>query len=407
MADDRGISHGLQTTLPIAMTMAAFASIAIYNVIELAIIIITTFKRRRGLYFYSFIVATAGIVPYTLGFIFKFFNVIPQTMISVTMIVVGWCFMVTGQSMVLYSRLHLVVQDSRILHFVLAMIITNVVICHIPTSVLVFGANSNNPGPYITPYSIYEKVQITIFFIQEVVISGLYIYSSANILKPSGNIQAESIRRAMTQLISINAFIVVLDLTLLATEYAGHYEIQVMYKAALYSIKLKMEFRILTQLVALTKSSGTREWGMDPANHRQQPGSDSDKSSPKSPKRIQPESALFNDRHIIEVSGGPGRQRQERRDIGSITMEKERVIQYVLPLGRVHPSNRRHTDFVVREERTIDREQVPWSGHDCEKWAETVSQSDQVYGIGRSASEKSLKAGFSKIHRLSQLESCA
>jgi hypothetical protein len=93
--EDQGISNGFQTTMAVAMTMAAFASIAIYNVIELVIIIITTFKRRRGLYFYSFITATAGILPYTLGFMFKFFNVIPQTMISITMVVIGWCFMVS------------------------------------------------------------------------------------------------------------------------------------------------------------------------------------------------------------------------------------------------------------------------------------------------------------------------
>jgi hypothetical protein len=385
--------------------MAALASIAIYNVVELAFIILTTFKRRRGLYFYSFITATAGIVPYTLGFMSKFFNIIPQTMISITMLVIGWCLMVTGQSLVLYSRLHLVVQNSRTLHFVLAMIMFNAFICHIPIIVLAYGANSNNPGPYITPYSIYEKVQITIFFMQEVIISGIYIYSSANILKPAGNIQARSIRTAMTHLISINVIIVVMDLTLLATEYAGHYEIQVIYKAALYSIKLKMEFRILTQLVALTKSSNPREWSRGPADGCQQPHSSSEKISRKFEQMMQPEMTAFSDRHVVEVSGGYGNQQQEPKDDGNITMENERVIQYIVPASRAYPSTRRHTDFVVREERTIDREKVPWSGHDCEKWAESVSQGDQVEGIGRSISERSLKAGFSKIYRMSQLKS--
>jgi hypothetical protein len=63
----------------------------------------------------------------------------------------------------------------------------------------------------------------------------------------------------MKHLIWINVLIVLLDLTILATEYSGHYEIQVMYKGALYSVKLKLEFCILNQLVSLTKTTSPRE----------------------------------------------------------------------------------------------------------------------------------------------------
>jgi hypothetical protein len=263
MAQDDGISHGLRPVQAVAMTMSAFAAVALYNVMELAFIIAITFKKRKGLYFWSFIVATAGILPYTLGFMFKFFSVIPQTMISITLIAIGWCCMVTGQSVVLYSRLHLVVRNFKILRWVLIMIIVNAVICHVPIIVLVYGANSNNPSPFSTLYSIYEKVQITIFFLQELIISGLYVFSAAKVLKPVGNIKGKNIRTAMTHLIYINIVVVFFDLTLLATEYAGHYEIQVLYKAVLYSIKLKLEFRILNQLLEFTQASGPRNWSND------------------------------------------------------------------------------------------------------------------------------------------------
>jgi hypothetical protein len=53
----------------------------------------------------------------------------------------------------------------------------------------------------------------------------------------------------MKHLIYMNVFIIAFDLTLLSTEYAGYYNIQTTYKATLYSIKLKIEFRILNQLL--------------------------------------------------------------------------------------------------------------------------------------------------------------
>ena len=37
---------------------------------------------------------------------------------------------------------------------------------------MVFGANSNNSMAFLLPYSIYKKVQVTMFFIQELNISG-------------------------------------------------------------------------------------------------------------------------------------------------------------------------------------------------------------------------------------------
>jgi len=179
------------------------------------------------------------------------------------MIVIGWCCMVTGQSVVLYSRLHLVVRDYNTLRWVLIMIITNGIICHTPITVLIYGANSGNPGPFVTPYSIYEKIQITIFFLQESVISGIYVFSIVRLLQPAGDVQSKRTRTAMVHLIYINVIIILLDLSLLATEYAGHYEIQTIYKGALYSVKLKLEFRILNQLVELTQAKSPREWSWD------------------------------------------------------------------------------------------------------------------------------------------------
>lgn len=251
MAADNGISTGYKISSTLALAIMAFISIALYNVIELTVAIFTTFRRRNGLYFYSLLVATWGIVPYAVGFFFKFYNVTTSKMLYLTLIAVGWPCMITGQSLVLYSRLHLIARGTLAGgKWVLVMIITNAIICHIPIIVVLYGANSSNPKPFITPYSVYEKVQVTIFFIQEVIISGIYVYKTAALLRSEGNIRRNS-RKVMMHLVWVNLVIIALDITLLALEYAGLYDIQVTYKAAVYSVKLKMEFSILNKLVDL------------------------------------------------------------------------------------------------------------------------------------------------------------
>lgn len=251
---DSGIGKVSVNSLPTTLTITSFIAISFYNVAELIFIIFATFKKRSGLYFWSFLVSTCGIGVYGIAFLLKDLNSISQSIAYVTLIVLGWTAMVTGQSVVLYSRLHLVLRSPSRLRLVLIMIIINAIICHIPIIVMVYGANSNNPTPFLPPYSIYEKVQVTIFFFQELIISGLYIRQTLRILRPEGNIRGKAPREVMTHLIYVNAIIVFLDLSILGLEYSGLYDIQTAYKGLVYSVKLKLEFSILNRLVALTKN---------------------------------------------------------------------------------------------------------------------------------------------------------
>ncbi len=139
MGENNGITGGIETTLPIAMTLSAFTAIAWYNVLELNIMIWMTFKRHKGLYFYSLLGSSWGILIYALAFLMKFFQVWRNDYISVAFITIGWYAMVTGQSLVLYSRLHLVVCDRSKIKWILYMIIIDVFLFHVPTTVMTFG----------------------------------------------------------------------------------------------------------------------------------------------------------------------------------------------------------------------------------------------------------------------------
>ncbi|KAM0329494.1 hypothetical protein ACHAQA_004803 [Verticillium albo-atrum] len=251
---DHGIVSNSTRDLNSAFPIVVFITIALYNVVELTCIIFFTFKRRSGLYFWSFCVATWGLAPYSIGFLLKGLGINTRLIyLYVTMIVIGWSCLVTGQSVVLYSRLHLVDRDPRRLRFVLAMVITNAIICHIPIAILIYGANSSDPEGWLIVYSVYEKIQITIFFVQELIISALYIMATMKFFRDS-TLHAKSARKRMLwHLILVNIVIILLDITILGLEYAGYYELQTAYKALVYSIKLKLEFNILNGLIDLSR----------------------------------------------------------------------------------------------------------------------------------------------------------
>ncbi|KAH7110782.1 hypothetical protein B0J13DRAFT_661607 [Dactylonectria estremocensis] len=242
---------------PTAFVVACFLAISMYNFIELNFIILTTFKRRSGLYFWSFIFATWGILFYSIGFILKNFRPSTNSYVYVTFIIFGWWPLVTGQSAVLYSRLHLILDKRSWLKAVRMMIIINVIICHLPTTVLAYGANCSNPGPFVVPYSIYEKIQITIFFFQEMIISGLYIFETTKILRLTAIAGLDTNRRnqyLLRHLLIVSIIVAALDGPILALEYANLYRLQTSYKVFVYSVKLKFEFSILNRLVEVVKA---------------------------------------------------------------------------------------------------------------------------------------------------------
>jgi len=102
-----------------------------------------------------------------------------------------------------------------------------------------------------------EKIQVTGFCIQEFIISGLYVYATREILKPGETFQKKRFRRVMRHLILVNILVILMDITLLGTEYANLYDIQITLKGTLYSIKLRIEFSILNQLRSIVRPSGS------------------------------------------------------------------------------------------------------------------------------------------------------
>ena len=159
--------------------------------------------------------------------------------------------MVGGNSIVLYSRLHLLTQNPVLLRCVLWGVLINTVLMYIPTTTLSYGTNRhpNNPH-YINGYQIMERIQMTLFSVQEFAISGLYLMEASKYLRMVYEKDTRT-RRLMYELLAVNVALIVLDIGLLSVEYEDLYEIEVTLKGLVYSIKLKLELGVLSRLVKI------------------------------------------------------------------------------------------------------------------------------------------------------------
>jgi len=259
-----GEQGGIVVTIPIAMWIAAFFAIAVYNVIETVVLIFVTFNKRTGLYFWSLLFASGGILLHVLGFSLKFFQLCKNNYVDIVVITLGGVPMVIGQSLVLYSRLHLVVQDRRRILWILVMIIMGFFLFTIPPTILNFLANSRNPTPFLEPFAIYEKIMLFGFATEECIISGLYLWETSKMLRLIKATRGKDVRRVWEHLLLVNILVIVMDFTLIGIEFGGLYQIETTYKSALYSVKLKLEFAVLNQLRSLVqreKLEASRSYG--------------------------------------------------------------------------------------------------------------------------------------------------
>ena len=155
--------------------------------------------------------------------------------------------MVTGQSFVLYSRLHLVLRNPRILRTVLVIIIIDGICLHGPTILMTIGLQTHpHDSRWEDRMSIMERIQLPWFSIQESAISIIYIVNTVKLLRCTYNIKTISIMR---QLIIVMAICVVMDAVLIGLENARDHIAQTSIKGLIYAVKLKLEFAVLNQLM--------------------------------------------------------------------------------------------------------------------------------------------------------------
>ncbi|PWY75399.1 hypothetical protein BO70DRAFT_363965 [Aspergillus heteromorphus CBS 117.55] len=242
-----GLTRHLDTTVE-EYVFPILIALAWCNAIELVILCLNTFKRYEGSYFWSLLIASFSIIPFGLGYMLKMFGVtFTHYFLEIIIVDIGWTGMVTGQSIVLWSRLHLVFHHKRILRALLYLIIVDAVLLHTSSTALELAVNARPGSDAINlAFGVIERIQLVWFCVQELLLSGLYIRETVRMLRmDSGGLS----RSVLTQLLLVNIAIILLDLSVVAIQYAGYFTFQVTFKALVYSIKLKLEYVILGRLV--------------------------------------------------------------------------------------------------------------------------------------------------------------
>ncbi|KAF2829114.1 hypothetical protein CC86DRAFT_237518, partial [Ophiobolus disseminans] len=235
--------------LPTAMTAAACVGIAWYLCAELNIRLLIR-ATRRSLYFWSCLLCSWAIIIHLIFILLLDFKIY-EAYLGFVFIHLTWYIYVVSQSVVLYSRLNLVLKQKVIGNYVLYMIITTAILFGLTTVVLGLVASHPSMAAKLgTPNMIWDKVQLAVFFIQETIIGLLYIRETASHLKNLTFLggKRKTTRRVLHHLIYVNIFIICLDCSLIGLCYAGFFFLQGFYKAAIYAIKLRTEFTILNQL---------------------------------------------------------------------------------------------------------------------------------------------------------------
>lgn len=250
--------------------MIVFTALALYNAIELVILILLTFHRYKGLYFWTMLLSSVcGVIPHAVGYLLQFWALGPLWL-GLTISTIGFYIMIPGQSVVLYSRLHLVVQNPKVLRRVLYLIIVDAVILLIPTTILTFSTAYVGSFGFVVGYNVMERLQLAWFCAQEFLISGIYIYETVKLLRLMPHRDSNR-NQIMYELLAINFVIILMDIALLVLEYVGLYPLQTTLKSAVYSVKLKLELGVLGKLVDLVQPHRNGPFGPFSSQHSEFP----------------------------------------------------------------------------------------------------------------------------------------
>ena len=235
--------------------IAAILSLAYWLVVELTFEVYFTFKRHDGLYFWSILISTWGIALRSIGWTIQIWVAGADPYLWTTLMMIGLGAMVTGFSLVLYSRLHLVIRDRRILRIVLGVVAFDGVAFWLPLAVAQFGVISDKPQIFVSLVLPAERLYVLGYFLQEVVLGCLYILTAKGTVLHSYVARKD---KATAILIGAQIFVILLDIPTLVLAWpspnmGAGLQILGTTHPAIYAIKLKIELIVLNQLVEIVK----------------------------------------------------------------------------------------------------------------------------------------------------------
>lgn len=122
--------------LPFFIIFSSLSAVAVYIAIEINISLFLLFKRRRGLYFWSCALSSWGILVQPFFNILSVFHLWRDVVPSMLVLYLTWAIIVVPQSWVLYSRLHLLISNTRIEQGIKYALFSTSILLSIPTIIV-------------------------------------------------------------------------------------------------------------------------------------------------------------------------------------------------------------------------------------------------------------------------------
>jgi hypothetical protein len=227
-------------------------SIASYNVVEVLIWILSTFRHFRGLYFYSVLITDISLMGFIgLSFLMLYIGCSPGWPAGLWGIVCA--VLQTAQILILYTRLHLVCPHNPGVVRAVRILIVITCIVLIPLLVISGIYASVTPSWVATCGIITRSVRITVT-VREMAVCAIYCLQAFRELSTIAAHKGRAGEKVMQQLIAVQLAINLMDIALLALTFGSPMTIQLGYTSLVYAIKLKMEFAILNTLKTLLTS---------------------------------------------------------------------------------------------------------------------------------------------------------
>ena len=242
-----------------AHAASAFLAMALLLVVEINIQIHRVFRHRRGVYFWAMQVGSLGCAVDAIGVMTK--NLVPHSTrvwpLYTLMATTGWAVYTVAQLTVLYSRLHLVLNSPRVQRCVLYIIVVVSPLLIITDWTTTWPAwDPQTSSRWSPPEAIVERIAQLGFSAVEVMINIIYAVSIIKLLKPKSSVRQ---RRVMLDLMYVNILAVAFDVLNIILVYVNRIGISHPIQTFSYALKLRLEFIILNQLMAVAARGHRRE----------------------------------------------------------------------------------------------------------------------------------------------------
>ena len=243
------------------LAAAAFLSMTFLLVVDINVQIHHAFKRGKGVYFWAMQIGSIGCFVDALGTLIKY--LLPHSMrlwvLYTLFATVGWAVYTVAQLTVLYSRLHLVMQHEGVQMLVFWMIVIVspiLIVTDWTTTWPSYNPEGDMSERWSPAQAVVERICQLGFSGVEVVINIVYAVGIFALLRRRPTVRQ---RRVMLDLVYVNALAVLFDIVNIVLVYLNRVGVSHPVQTFSYTLKLRLEFITLNQLMAIAARGMYRE----------------------------------------------------------------------------------------------------------------------------------------------------